>query len=295
MITYGEKPQDATANPTADISYSWISKTDTSQTGTGWPTNAGTYTVTASVAESENYNRATATLTISPKTVTATVSVTPEKYEYTGQPIIPAAGNVTVTCQDGSQTITIDRDEYTFTCSNNINVGTATLTLSDADGNYIVSGTGSFEITQPLLDTAKVTLGQANFTYDGTAKEPTVTVEKAGSTVDPSEYTISYSNSNGTSGDHTNAGTVTVTITAKTGGNYDGSNTATFTIDKATLTPTISGSTTKTYDGSTNATGLSITLTGVVNGDTVTVSGSSYIYNSPNVKDAKTIPPLASP
>lgn len=166
-----------------------------------------------------------------------TVAVDPSRYEYTGSAIIPAAENVTVTYKDGDTTFTVPSGEYTFSCTDNINHGSATLTVTDKDGgNYTVNGSGTFEITKPLLDYAIVTLDETEYTYDGTAKTPAVTVTKDNAPVAANEYTVSYSNTNGVEGDHTSAGTVTVTVTATAEGNYDGSKSATFVIHPKPIT-----------------------------------------------------------
>ena len=67
-------------------------------------------------------------------------------------------------------------------------------------------------------------------TYNGLAQTPTVTVKDGNTTLtEGTDYTVSYS-------DNTNAGMATVTITGK--GNYTGTKTANFTINKAPLTVT---------------------------------------------------------
>jgi len=73
---------------------------------------------------------------------------------------------------------------------------------------------------------AEIILSQTSYVYDGSAREPAVTV-KDGSTVIPAdEYTVSYS-------DNINQGTAAVTITDKDGGNYTVSGSAAFTITQS--------------------------------------------------------------
>ena len=81
-----------------------------------------------------------------------------------------------------------------------------------------------------------ITLEPSSYTYDNTEKTPTVTVKDGSDTIDPSEYTVSYSNNK-------NAGTATVTITDKSGGNYTVNGTTTFTIEKEQLTATVTANT----------------------------------------------------
>ena len=92
-------------------------------------------------------------------------------------------------------------------------------------------------------DDLTVTFDPASYTYDGTAKQPAVTVKKGNNEVNSSEYKVAYSN-------NTNAGTATVTITDnKADGNYEiAQTTKTFTIEKEQLKATVTAKT-LTYSG----------------------------------------------
>ena len=190
-------------------------------------TNAGEATVT--VSGKGNYTGTkTENFTIAPAQLNdATVKVN-GTYTYTGQAQTPAAGDVVVTL--GGKTV--PSDQYTISASNNINAGQATVTVTaKADGNYTGSASGNFTIALASLNDAKVEASGGPFTYDGTSKDPTVTVTLDSKTLSAStDYTLSYSNSNGGDGNRTNAGTVTVTATGK--GNYTATATGTFTINK---------------------------------------------------------------
>jgi len=61
-------------------------------------------------------------------------------YTYTGEKIVPFAGNVTVKL-DG-----VTLTEYTFDVTNNIDAGTATVTVTGTGSKYTGSVTGTFEI-----------------------------------------------------------------------------------------------------------------------------------------------------
>ena len=191
-------------------------------------TNAGKATVT--VTGTGNYTgKKTESFTIAPAQLNdATVKVN-GTYTYTGQAQTPAAGDVVVTL--GGKTV--PSDQYTIGASNNINAGQATVTVTaKAGGNYTGSASGKFTIALASLNDAKVEVSGGPFTYDGTSKDPTVTVTLDSKTLSAStDYTLSYSNSNGGDGNLTNAGTVTVTATGK--GNYTATGTGTFTINKA--------------------------------------------------------------
>ena len=191
-------------------------------------TNAGKATVT--VTGKGNYTgKKTESFTIAPAQLNdATVNVN-GTYTYTGQAQTPTANDVVVTL--GGKTV--PSDQYTISASNNINAGQATVTVTaKAGGNYTGSASGKFTIALASLNDAKVEVSGGPFTYDGTSKDPTVTVTLDSKTLSAStDYTLSYSNSNGGDGNLTNAGTVTVTATGT--GNYTGTATGTFTINKA--------------------------------------------------------------
>ena len=112
--------------------------------------------------------------------------------------------------------------------------GTAKLDSAPADaGTYtakVTAGTATasvdFTITPKTVSSPAITLSPESCTYDGTAKEPAVTVKDGTTTIPESEYDVSYS-------DNTNAGTATVTVSDKEGGNYVVSGEKTFTIAKA--------------------------------------------------------------
>ncbi len=225
-------------------------------------TDAGTYTVYYQVSK-DNYETVTgsATVEIAPKTVNdPTIVLSPESFTYNGSEQVPM-----VTVKDGN--IAIIHKEYEVSFVNNINAGTATVIIRDnTGGNYIVNGTKTFEILQSSLaaDDVTVTLTEEPYTYDGTAKVPTVTVEKNGITVDPNEYTIRYTNTNGGDGDHTNAGTVTVTVAARENGNYIGSNSAAFTINPAALPEVTLTAESVTYNGADQQ--PAVTVPGLIEG-----------------------------
>ena len=191
-------------------------------------TNVGNATVT--VTGTGNYiSTKTGNFTIAPAQLNdATVKVN-GTYTYTGQAQTPAAGDVVVTL--GGKTV--PSDQYTIGASNNINAGQATVTVTaKAGGNYTGSASGKFTIALASLNDAKVEVSGGPFTYDGTSKDPTVTVTLDSKTLSAgTDYTLSYSNSNGGDGNLTNAGTITVTATGK--GNYTATATGTFTINKA--------------------------------------------------------------
>ena len=75
------------------------------------------------------------------------------------------------------------------------------------------------------LANCTVTIGTSSYTYDGSKKEPSVTVKDGTATlVKDTEYTVAYSS-------NTNVGTASVGVAGK--GNYSGTVTKTFTINRA--------------------------------------------------------------
>lgn len=89
-----------------------------------------------------------------------------------------------------------------------------------------------------VADMAWIELGTTEYTYDGTAKQPSVTVKfNKETTIDASEYTVAYVNNVNVPADAEPANAPKVTITFKsTSQNYTGEAYAYFTINPAKLT-----------------------------------------------------------
>ena len=157
------------------------------------------------------------------------------------------------------------------------------------------------EITSvQLVLNPTITLAQTEYTYNGSAIEPTVSSVKDGGTpIDIGEYTVDYMN-------NTNAGTATVNIVDNPGGAYLVSGSTTFTINPAEVTLT-ANSGTETYDGTektvsgftssvgelifagvsasgsgTNVGTYDVTFTGVNIGTTMDTSGNCVVTNIVN-------------
>ena len=231
-LTYNGSAQalvNAGSTSHGEIQYS---KNGTSGWGTSVPTEtaSGKYTVYWKVVGDANHNNSNVSsisVTINPKAQSSpTITLSPTSCTYNG-----SAQKPSVTVKDGSATI--DASEYTVTYSNNVNAGTATVTITDKEGgNYTVSGTKTFTINPKTVSSPTIALATTSYTYDGNAKQPGVSSVKDGSTtIASSEYTVSYSN-------NVNAGTATVTISDKSGGNYTVSGSTTFTINRQKLTST---------------------------------------------------------
>lgn len=104
-------------------------------------------------------------------------------------------------------------------------VGTYDILISKGtvSNSHVSFKKGILTINPKGVSSPTIILSKSSYIYDGTAKEPTVTVMDDETVIPASEYTISYSN-------NTNVGTATVTITDKEGGNYIVSGSTTFTI-----------------------------------------------------------------
>ena len=210
----------------------------------------------------------TGELVVNPKSIAAP-SVTinnPTDKTYTGSPCVQG-----VSVKDSEAELTFD--DISVTYENNINVGTATI-IYTGKNNYTGEIRKNFKITEASI-TDDMIANIPSVTYDTTAHTPDVTVTFEGSTLEAGkDYDVAYTN-------NINAGTATVTVTGK--GNFTGTASKTFTINKAglTLNPcTISELCTETdlktrtlpsdfFLAGETETGFSIKLTAVEGGDDI--------------------------
>ena len=154
------------------LEYSLDGKTYAEEIPTG--TDAKTYKVYYRVKGDNNHNNYTISepfeVTIAPKELTSkeiVITLDQEKYPYTGSEIKPD-----VIVKFGNTEFTKDKD-YTVSYSNNKDVGTETkqptVTIKDKDGgNYIVSGSKTFEITSAASSLTKDPTVKTNIIYNGT-------------------------------------------------------------------------------------------------------------------------------
>ena len=231
-------------------------------------TEPGSYPVT--VAGTGNY---TGTVTKSFEIAKADISSAEITYDagpygYTGKEWKP---EVAVSFNDAA--LTADTD-YTVSYENNINAGTAKIIITGIGDHFTGSTEKTFTINSAEISGCTFA-PIADVTYNTKAHTPEVTVRFNGSKLTDADYTVSYSE------DCINAGTVTVTVTGK--GNFTGTASKTFTINKAglTLNPcTISELCTETdlktrtlpsdfFLAGETETGFSIKLTAVEGGDDI--------------------------
>lgn len=173
----------------------------------------------------------------------------------------------------------VNGDTFTLTYENNAktDVGSYTAKVTGlGNDNYTLTGASGTEqawsIVEASIADATVELSETTFTYNGTEQKPGVTVKLGDKTLTESDYTVTYS------GNCTDAGTYTVTVTGT--GNYAGTadNKPTYTITPAT--PTLAWSNTSQtllYTGSQAA----ITTPTVTLVNNETYSGTiSYQYKA---------------
>jgi len=117
-----------------------------------------------------------------------------------------------------------------------INAGTYSVSIDVSDGatygewSGIYNENWKFTILPASINDAKLTIDSVSmpFTYKASAYEPRVSVALGAKLLTDTDYEVSYE-------DNVNAGTAKITVTGK--GNYSGTVSETFTIEKATLTP----------------------------------------------------------
>ena len=120
-----------------------------------------------------------------------------------------------------------DKSSFSETVPKGKNVGSYIVYCKvKGDANHSDSEISSVNVTIAPREITTFALSASSFAYDGTEKKPAVTVTYNNTTVPSSEYTVSYTNNK-------NAGTATVTLTDKEGGNFKINGSKTFTITKA--------------------------------------------------------------
>ncbi len=179
-----------------------------------------------------NYAPATdiCTITVEPKPVVAEVTITAKVYDGSTTATVSPAG---ITALNGD-TVTIDPDRITAAfdtpaagTGKTVTLDTSNAQVSGADAaKYTVSypATAKGDITPRQVDVTvtlsgndlkQETNGDYYYDYDGTEKNPnvTVTADDDNATLADSDYSVNIT-------DNKNVGDATVTVTAKEGGNY---------------------------------------------------------------------------
>ena len=219
----------------------------------------GEATISATTAQTDTYLSQTVsyTLTVYKNLTHSSITATITDTTYTGEALSPA-----VTMKDGDNNMvqaatSDDTGDYTVSYSNNTYVATSTddkapTATITGKGYYVGTLTLTFSIIAKSLEEATITLSETEYTYDGDAKKPSVTVkfESDGTTgiggstssvttlSEGIDYDVTYKKVVGeveediAANEIISAGTYKAIATAK--GNYTGSKEAAFTISKAT-------------------------------------------------------------
>ena len=120
------------------------------------------------------------------------------------------------------------------------------------------------DIPVKVLTNPTIILAEDDFVYDGSAKEPAITVKDGDVDVSADEYVVTYSS-------NTNAGTASVTVSDKADGDYEVNGSKNFTISPKSL-----------GDGNTAAEGITVEMTedgslsAVKDGSTTLVENTDY-------------------
>ena len=271
-VTYGDTvtPSVGESKPAGagNVTFKFFDEDNHEVLTTAQPFDAGTYKVTASCESESTIYTAEATFTAEPREIEAKDVAFDKELTYTGNELTQ-----TVTVTVNGKTLTVGTD-YTVSDLTGTEPGSYPVTVAGT-GNYTGTVTKSFEIAKADISSAEITYDAGPYGYTGKEWKPEVAVSfnDAALTAD-TDYTVSYEN-------NINAGTATVTVTGK--GNFTGTASKTFTINKAglTLNPcTISELCTETdlktrtlpsdfFLAGETETGFSIKLTAVEGGDDI--------------------------
>lgn len=144
------------------------------------------------------------------------------KFNGNSQPLISKGSSST-----GTLKYSLDNTNFSTEIPEKTEVGTHRVyyRVENVTDNYNTKS-GFLDVTIAPREITSFSLSQSSFVYDSTEKKPVVTVTYNNATIPSSDYTVSYTN-------NINAGTATVTLTDKEGGNFIISGSKTFTITKA--------------------------------------------------------------
>ena len=183
-------------------------------------TTGATLTATYS-CETHEGTATTLFIPVTQKAVSADMIGEISAQTYTGNDIEPTS----VIIKDGSHTLESGKD-FTFSYSDNRNAGTATLIITGM-GNYMRTASKTFTIAPKSIDRATIKLVKDSFNYSGSKQ--TVSIESVtlsdGIQLANTDYVIEEGSNKAA-----NAGDITLTINGT--GNYAGTATTTWTINR---------------------------------------------------------------
>ena len=211
------------------------------------------YAWTFTPTDTNNYNTATGTISLTVAVdalQSIAVTTPPNKTAYTyGESFDKTGMVITATYASGATKVVTDEVEIS---PDTLTVATTALTIT-YQGKTTTQG---ITVSPKTVSAPTIELSPSTFVYDGTGKEPAVTVKDGDKVIPAGEYTVAYSN-------NVNVGTANVTITDKDGGNYTVNGTTTFTITAKPLTGAkVEATGTFTYTGSALTPKPTVTLDG---------------------------------
>ncbi|MBQ4579891.1 MAG: hypothetical protein IJA83_04460 [Clostridia bacterium] len=233
----------------------------------------GSHTLTVEFGGTGNLagESTTVAITLNAKSLTVTgATATSRTYDGTDK---VAIADVALEGIIEGDTVSVDTTELMGTISSadageytTVTLPAALTLIGDHAAFYTAAGT---EVDSTVTISAKVVtvtdltieLEPATFVYDGTAKEPAVTVKDVETVIPSTEYTVSYQN-------NTEVGDATVNIADAEGGNYTVSGSATFEITKGN-----SDLTAATYLND-------VATTDFTYGDVITVKGQATLQQT---------------
>lgn len=189
---------------------------------------AGTATATVSNKTGGNYTIATTSVDYTITKQPLTVTVTANDLYYTGEEQKLVTGSLAGAGSVADCTLYYSMDGVYYSTEVPTGIKTKTYTVyykAKGDDNHQDAEAATINVTikSKKVTSPTITVTPSTFTYDGTEKEPDVTVKDGETLIHSTEYTVSYEN-------NVNVGTAKVIITDNEGGNYTVSGTATFTI-----------------------------------------------------------------
>ena len=270
-------------------------------------------TITVSAGNGTNYSAAdNKSFTVTVSAFTPTVSLTAKteaNRTYTASAIKANDATVTLTNNETySGSIT-----YTYYTNNTCTAGATTTAPTNVGTYYVqasITAQGNYNAAKSacvnhsiVKSNTTTTLADVEKTYNKTAQAASGATSKLSSnngTISGSSYTYTYysgagcTEANKLTSAPTNAGTYSVKATLSATDNYNSSTSscATYTMNQKELDQSkfTTSNNTKVYDGNTNkpsSFALSAnTDSGLISGDTVTVSYTSATYNNANVANA---------
>ncbi len=251
-------------------------------------------TISLGGADGTNYSVAastTDTANITAVTVTPVLTANNKVYDRT----VTATGTIALTGVLVGDTVTASAATTTFadkTAATGKTVTASTISLAGADaGNYSLSSTSDTDTANITAVTVTPVLTADNRVYDQTVTATgsiALTGVLGGDTVTASAATTTFADKTVATGKTVTASTISLAGTDA--GNYTLSTSSdTDTADITALGITVSlTANDKVYDTTIAATGT-LTLTGVIGGDSVTVSAASITFADKTVATGKTV------